>query len=551
MATRFIWQKELHHYGLNKYRVIKAESRKELEQKANAIMAQWDEQWRRVQEREAKSQDRERKQFQREVKLQSIERCVAYAAEQTQKAEQIQAAMDSILLDSLNIKVFSFNMLKDYEKYPVPRPKHQHTKSFTAQPMRSDEKYNPKVSFFEKLSKKRMEEMNKFGDKQFKRDHDAWEAEVREMAEYERLVKEWERDEAEYRAAQEESNKSVDDFAEAYFNGEEWAIERYALLLLNHIKQPFDYEQAVEAEFFQEEKKLIVDLLLPAKEDIPMLKAVSYLKTKDEYKKTYYPESYLKSKYDQVIYQIVLQTLNHVFSTIDSKYLQTVFLNGRVKTIDKATGKNIEPYVLSIGVDRNTFEDINLRAVDPKTWFKSAKGVSAATLANVVPVAPLIRMSKEDSRFIEGYAVVNDVDEGMNLAAMDWQDFENLIREIFEEEFNATGGEVKITQASRDGGVDAVAFDPDPIRGGKIVIQAKRYTNVVGVSAVRDLYGTVLNEGATKGILVTTSNFGNDAYAFAQGKPLTLMNGANLLYLLEKHGHKARIDLKEAKQRQC
>lgn len=114
--------------------------------------------------------------------------------------------------------------------------------------------------------------------------------------------------------------------------------------------------------------------------------------------------------------------------------------------------------------------------------------------------------------------------------------------------FNYNGGEVKITQASRDGGVDAIAFDPDPIRGGKIVIQAKRYTNVVGVSAVRDLYGTVMNEGATKGILVTTSNYGNDAYDFASGKPITLMNGANLLYLLEKHGHKARIDLKEAKE---
>ena len=136
----------------------------------------------------------------------------------------------------------------------------------------------------------------------------------------------------------------------------------------------------------------------------------------------------------------------------------------------------------------------------------------------------------------------------VNLAAIDWQDFENLIRELFAEEFNSNGGEVKITQASRDGGVDAVAFDPDPIRGGKIVIQAKRYTNVVGVSAVRDLYGTVMNEGATKGILVTTSNYGNDAYEFAKGKPLTLMNGANLLFLLEKHGHKAKIDLKEAKE---
>ncbi|MEH2489481.1 restriction endonuclease [Bradyrhizobium sp. AZCC 2230] len=91
-------------------------------------------------------------------------------------------------------------------------------------------------------------------------------------------------------------------------------------------------------------------------------------------------------------------------------------------------------------------------------------------------------------------------------------------------------------EASRDGGVDAVAFDPDPIRGGKIVIQAKRYTNTVDVSAVRDLYGTVMAEGATKGIIVTTSGFGPDAHRFAKGKPLTLLDGNNLLYLLAKHG---------------
>ena len=52
--------------------------------------------------------------------------------------------------------------------------------------------------------------------------------------------------------------------------------------------------------------------------------------------------------------------------------------------------------------------------------------------------------------------------------------------------------------------MDAIAFDPDPIRGGKYVIQAKRYTRTVDVSAVRDLYGTVMHEGADRGILVTT-----------------------------------------------
>ena len=96
--------------------------------------------------------------------------------------------------------------------------------------------------------------------------------------------------------------------------------------------------------------------------------------------------------------------------------------------------------------------------------------------------------------------------------------------------------------------MDAIAFDTDPIRGGKIVIQAKRYTNLVPVSAVRDLYGTIMNEGAMKGILVATSEFGPDSYEFAKGKPMALIDGSNLLHLLRRHGHKAYIDLKEAKQ---
>jgi len=65
---------------------------------------------------------------------------------------------------------------------------------------------------------------------------------------------------------------------------------------------------------------------------------------------------------------------------------------------------------------------------------------------------------------------------------------------------------------------------------------------------VRDLYGTLMNEGATKGILVTTSDYGPDAYEFANGKPITLLSGANLLHLLEKHGTRAHINLVEARQ---
>ncbi|MEZ4933205.1 MAG: hypothetical protein R2788_13925 [Saprospiraceae bacterium] len=47
--------------------------------------------------------------------------------------------------------------------------------------------------------------------------------------------------------------------------------------------------------------------------------------------------------------------------------------------------------------------------------------------------------------------------------------------------------------------------------------------------------------------MVTTADYGPDSYSFAK-KPLTLLNGGNLLHLLEKHGHNAKIDIKEAKK---
>jgi len=63
------------------------------------------------------------------------------------------------------------------------------------------------------------------------------------------------------------------------------------------------------------------------------------------------------------------------------------------------------------------------------------------------------------------------------------------------------------------------------------------------VSAVRDLFDTMQNEGASKGILVTTSGYGKASFEFADGKPPELLAGSNLLYLLEKHAEiTARIE---------
>jgi restriction system protein len=57
-----------------------------------------------------------------------------------------------------------------------------------------------------------------------------------------------------------------------------------------------------------------------------------------------------------------------------------------------------------------------------------------------------------------------------------------------------------------------------------------------------------MNEGANRGILISTSSFGPDAYEFAKDKPISLVDGANLLQMLQRHGKRFRINLEEARQ---
>jgi restriction system protein len=45
---------------------------------------------------------------------------------------------------------------------------------------------------------------------------------------------------------------------------------------------------------------------------------------------------------------------------------------------------------------------------------------------------------------------------------------------------------------------------------------------------------------------VTTSGFGRASFEFANGKPLELLDGSNLLYLLKEHaGIEAKIEIPE------
>ncbi|NIY73982.1 restriction endonuclease [Marivivens donghaensis] len=410
----------------------------------------------------------------------------------------------------------------------------KHRADYEAECSRARAEHAKRIEEYEANLKKRDEE-HAVRLEAWRRDKDKWD---KDQA---RLVEELDRELKEHNAA-------IDQLEADWATGAPSAVIEHASLVLDASNYPDWFQSSYRLDFTSEDRLLKVEFMLPEPTVVEIAKTTRFIPATGELKSTLISKAEQKRLYDSLCYQVALRTVHELFEADTPNNISAILFNGVVRHTDPATGREEDLTILSAVFEREKFLEVNLAAVDPKACFKAFKGVSAASLSGLAAIAPVIQFDTSDKRFIDGREIAVGVNEGVNVAAMNWDDFEHLVREIFEKEFASRGGEVKVTQSSSDGGVDAVAFDPDPITGGKIVIQAKRYTKTVGVSAVRDLYGTVMNEGASKGILVTTADYGPDAYKFAADKPITLLNGSNLLHLLSKHGINAQIDLKAARQ---
>lgn len=345
---------------------------------------------------------------------------------------------------------------------------------------------------------------------------------------------------------QNEKNKKTEEDRNKYIQGDIQQIENYFEYVIENIYMPSEVIKDYEIQYLKDSKTLIVSYYLPNADTVPRTIQHKYISTRNEIDEIVLTDKKFEKFYNDIIYMCCLKTINDVLNSDDNNNIDNIVYNGWIKYIDKSTGRNAESCIITIETSKEKFLNINIENVDYKECIKGLKGIFAPSILSLTPVVPYMKINREDTRFIENKDVANIKLDGFNLATMPWEDFEYFVRELFDKMFNVNGGEVKVTQASHDGGVDAIAFDDDPIRGGKFVIQAKRYNNVVPVSAVRDLYGTMIHEGATKGILVTTSSYGKEAYHFAQDKPITLIDGQALLGLLNKYGY-SNLTIKNTK----
>src|SRR6266540_2288494 len=95
-------------------------------------------------------------------------------------------------------------------------------------------------------------------------------------------------------------------------------------------------------------------------------------------------------------------------------------------------------------------------------------------------------------------------------------DFEEFVANVFRD----MGYAVEITPRSGDQGIDLLMRKDNQL----VAVQCKRWSTPIGEPEVLDFYSALIQVEAPLGYMITTSSFTTQAVAFAQGKPVVLLD---------------------------
>lgn len=294
---------------------------------------------------------------------------------------------------------------------------------------------------------------------------------------------------------------------------------------------PEGVPKAVRVVYRPEGRELLIERELPGVGVITP--EARYQVVRGEERTTLLKENEVRHAYGRVLATATLRTAAEAFAATPPTLVSSLVLTGRVTAVDRATGRTITPILVSVRLERDDFEELRLDApeLDPELCLRAHNALISPHPHDLVPVKPLLYYDVSRFKTIKEADLTVDLDSRLDLLSLSPTEFENLIRQLFE----SLGLKSWQTRPSRDGGVDAVVVNEDPVLGGLVIVQAKRYSKVVGYEAVTALAGVMNDKAASKGILVTTSWVGKDTRDFAERNGrIQIIDGRELKHMLKE-----------------
>ena len=325
-------------------------------------------------------------------------------------------------------------------------------------------------------------------------------------------------------------NSEISEWQDGLTQRQRESVERYLVAVAERVPLPAGLRRNADIAYSPRGEQVVARVELPGTDVVPLISRYHYVASKDEQRETARPRAQVADLYRSIIGQVTLLYVRDLFDA--DPHIGMVDVNGHVHTTNPATGHREYPCLVSISVEREVFESLNLRDVSPQECLRHLNALISRHPHEVEPVTPIREFDLTRFAFVDGLDAVSRLDARPDLMDMSPTEFEHFVRQLFE----AMGMEGWTTERTGDDGIDAVVLNRDPIVGGLTVVQVKQYSRVLGVSHIRELVGAMDEKRAGRGILVTTSWFTSGCWTKAKDNGrIELIDGARLRALTRDH----------------
>jgi restriction system protein len=308
------------------------------------------------------------------------------------------------------------------------------------------------------------------------------------------------------------------------------SVQAYLELALSGTALPVELPRTVEVAYSPSGEQAVVRVELPPPDVVPTAATYTYDAKSDSMRTKQLPATRRHELYRSVISQVILLYVRDLLEAdLD---LDNVEVGGHVHAVDPGTGQREYECLISVAVDRATYAKLNLRDVTPKACLTRLNALVSHHPHLVEPVRPIRDFDLARYSFVEAVDIVAGLDSRPDLTKMTPTEFEHFVRQLFE----ARGLQGWTTERTGDDGVDAVVTNPDSLIGGLAIVQAKKYTRVLGVNHIRELVGAMDEKRAGRGILVTTSWFSSGCWTKAsENGRVELIEGSHLRHMCQEY----------------
>lgn len=172
------------------------------------------------------------------------------------------------------------------------------------------------------------------------------------------------------------------------------SVEWYVSQVLAASRYPDVFPREHRVAYRARSGQVVIEFELPPRRIVPSVRAFRYVQARDAVEPLPRPEREIRQRYTRLISSLALRTLHEVFSATPPEVVGSVVFNGLVATVDRATGKPVRPYLLSVSAERQAFDDLVLAAVEPVACLRHLNALTSPDPFDLQAVEPLVSLDR-------------------------------------------------------------------------------------------------------------------------------------------------------------